>query len=198
MGLATPVEIAEPPPTSAEHGATAVITHRVAPQHQRAYDAWLSDIGAVCRAWPGHLDWQIVRPIPELTETYTVVIRFDTREHLQGWLESPERAAFIDRVRPMLLHDDRFYVRTGLDFWFTPEGAKAALPVRWKQFVVTWSAIYPLALAVPLAVVPLLRGLGLPQSRFTDTLCITGVVVFSMTYVVMPRYTRLVRKWLFA
>ncbi len=28
------------------------------------------------------------------------------------------------------------------------------MPVRWKQFLITWSAIYPLALGVPLMVVP--------------------------------------------
>ncbi len=39
-------------------------------------------------------------------------------------------------------------MRSGLDFWFTPEGAKAKLPTKWKQFLVTWSAIFPLVLAM--------------------------------------------------
>lgn len=151
----------------------------------------------MCRATPGHLDWHIVRPIPGLSETYTVIIRFDTVEHLQGWMNSEVRSQLIEKVRPLLAGDDDFFVRSGLDFWFTPQGARAKVPVRWKQFLVTWSAIFPLASCVPLAVIPLLRLLGLPPLPYFDTLVVSGVIVFLMVYLVMPRYTRLVQRWLF-
>ena len=56
-------------------GATAVITHRVREEHQAEYERWLEEIAPLCRAYPGHLDWHIVRPIRGLTGTYTVVIQ---------------------------------------------------------------------------------------------------------------------------
>jgi hypothetical protein len=143
------------------------------------------------------VDWQIVRPVPGITATYTVIVRFDTCEHLDGWMNSPERKRLIERVQPLLAKDDDFFVRSGLDFWFTPEGAGAKVPVRWKQFLVTWSAIYPLALGAPLVVAPVLRLLEIPQNRCIDTLCVTGTVVSLMVYVVMPRYTKIVQRWLF-
>ena len=77
-------------------------------------------------------------------------------------------------------------------------GARAKLPVRWKQYLLTWSAIYPLALAVPLVVAPALRLAGVPPGVPITTLAVTAVVVFLMVYVVMPRYTRLVQRWLFS
>lgn len=181
----------------AEQGATAVITHRVRDGQQGHYEGWLNEIGPLCRGSRGHLDWQIVRPIAGLTGTYTVIIRFDTREHLEEWMTSGERKRLIEKARPYLARDDDFFVRSGLDFWFTPEGAKARIPVRWKQFLVTWSAIYPLVLVVPLVVVPAAHLLGLPQNRYLETLFVTGSVVFFMVYVVMPRYTKLVQRWLF-
>jgi antibiotic biosynthesis monooxygenase (ABM) superfamily enzyme len=162
------------------------------------YEAWLAEIAPKCRAAPGHLDWHIVRPVPGLSETYTIIIRFDSTAHLRQWMESPLRARFIAQVRPLLLTGDDFFVHSGLDFWFTPGGAKAQVPVRWKQYLVTWSAIYPLVLAVSLAVTPLLRELGVPDERPLTTLIVTGVVALLMVYVVMPRYTRLVKRWLFA
>jgi len=180
-----------------EQGATVVITHRVRDGQQAAYDAWLNEIGPICRRSPGHVDWQIIRPVASLTATYTVIIRFDSREHLDAWMNSPERKQLIEKAKPLLATDDDFFVRSGLDFWFTPEGAAAKVPVRWKQFLVTWSAIYPLALGTPLIVVPLLRQLGIPANRYIDTLCVTGTVVSLMVYVVMPRYTRIIRRWLF-
>jgi uncharacterized protein len=178
-------------------GATAVITHRVHEDKHADYEAWLNEIAPLCKAWPGHLDWHIVRPIPGLTETYTVIIRFDTTENLQQWMDSETRASLIDKVRPLLVTGDDFFVSSGLDFWFTPGGAKAQVPVRWKQFLATWSVIYPLVLGVPLIIVPILRLLNLPDSHFLSTLAITGTVVFLMVYVVMPRYTRLIKRWLF-
>lgn len=183
---------------SSEGGATVVITHRVRDDQQVSYEAWLQQIEPICRSAPGHLDWQLIRPITGLTATYTVVIRFATHSHLQAWLHSPERRQLIDHVRPLLVTGDDFFIRSGLDFWFTPEGARARVPVLWKQALVTWSAIYPLQLGVPLLVLPLLRLVGLSPDRFLDTLAISAVITGSMVYLIMPNYTRLIQRWLFA
>lgn len=180
-----------------EPGATAVITHRVREGLQDRYERWLSDVGPVCRGYPGHLDLHIIHPIAALTATYTVIIRFDTVEHLHGWIYSQDRKRLIDKVRPLLAKEDDFFIRSGLDFWFIPEGARAKVPVRWKQFLITWSAIYPLVLGVPLVIIEASRRTGLPQNRYLITLLASGIIVFLMVYVIMPRYTRLVQRWLF-
>jgi uncharacterized protein len=183
---------------SNEPGATVVITHRVREGKGADYERWLDEIKPVGRASPGNLDWHIIRPVPGLTSTYTVIIRFDTRAHLREWMESPARSRLIEKVEPLLVSGDDFFISSGLDFWFTPEGAKAKVPARWRQYVVTWSAIYPLVLVVPLLVTPLLRLAGAPDSHYLTMLVVTGVIVFLMVYVVMPHYTRLLRRWLFA
>lgn len=181
-----------------DQGATVVITHRVLGDKHPEYERWLEEIAPLCKSAPGHLDWHIVRPISGVTETYTVVIRFDSTEHLRQWMESDKRAQLIEKVQPLLVTGDDFFISSGLDFWFTPAGAKAKLPVRWKQYLLTWSAIYPLALGVPFAVTPALKELGVSGNAPLATFIVTGVVVFLMVYVVMPRYTRLVQRWLFS
>ena len=181
-----------------DEGATVVITHRVREGQEAAYEEWLSEIGPVSRRSAGQLDWQIIRPVAGLTSTFTVIIRFDTREHLEAWMGSAERKRLIEKARPILEVDDDFRVRSGLEFWFAPEDAPSAIAMRWKQVLLSWSAIYPLVIVVPLAVRPAAAFVGLPANRYLDTLIVTGVVVFLMAYVVMPRYSRLVRRWLFA
>lgn len=183
-------------PEENEYGSTVVIHHRVRPGQQADYDHWLDEIAPLCKAAPGWLDWQIVRPIVGLTEGYSVIIRFDTHEHLRQWMASSERRHLIEQARPFLA-DDVYTIHSGLDFLFTPAGAGAKVPVRWKQFLVTWSAIYPLALGVPLVVLPGLRALHGSENRPFTTLFVTGSIVFLMVYVVMPRYTKMVRKWLY-
>jgi antibiotic biosynthesis monooxygenase (ABM) superfamily enzyme len=181
-----------------EQGATVVITHRVRDERIADYEHWLDEIAPLCRASPGHLDWHLVRPVPGLTTTYTYIIRFDTRAHLQAWMESPVRARLILKAQPLLVKGDDFFVSSGLDFWFTPAGARAQVPVRWKQGLATWSAIYPLVLIVPAIVTPVLRYLSLADHPLLTTLVVTGTVVFLMVYVVMPRYTALIKRWLFS
>lgn len=184
-------------PPAAIDGATVVITHRVRGDRHAEYERWLDEIAPLCRASPGHLDWHLVRPVPGVTETYTVIIRFDTTEHLKQWMESTERQRMIEKVRSIFVGADDFFISSGLDFWFTPAGARARVPVRWKQYLITWSAIYPLALGVPMFVVPALGGMGVSAHPALTTLAVTAVIVFLMVYVVMPRYTRLAQKWLF-
>lgn len=178
-------------------GATVVITHRVRDDKHGAYQQWLDEIGPIGRASTGNLDWHIIRPIPGLTSTYTIVIRFDTKAHLQEWMESPARKRLIKKVEPLLVSGDDFFISSGLDFWFTPEGAQAKVPARWRQALVTWSAIYPLVILVPLIVAPLLRLAGALSNHYLSIFVETGVIVFLMVYVVMPYYTRLLRRWLF-
>jgi uncharacterized protein len=178
-------------------GATVVITHKVRNDMQAEYANWLDEIAPQCKAFPGHLDWHIIRPIPGLSENFTVIIRFDTKAHLQAWMESPVRARLIEKATPWLAAGDNFYIGSGLDFWFTPGEAKAKIPRRWKQALVTWSAIYPLVLGVPLILLPMLHALGLAPNHYVDTALVTASVVALMVYMVMPRYTKLIHRWLF-
>ena len=179
-------------------GATVFITHRVRDGKHADYERWVNEIAPLCKASRGHLDWHIVRPITGLTGTYTVVIRFDTRAHLQEWMESPIRNHLIERIRPLFVGGDDFFIKSGLDFWFAPGGGKGKVPVRWKQYLVTWSAIYPLVLGVPPLVTPVLRQARRAEHPFLTTLVATGTVVFLMVYLVMPRYTKLIQRWLFS
>jgi antibiotic biosynthesis monooxygenase (ABM) superfamily enzyme len=178
-------------------GATVVVTHKVRNDKHAEYEEWMNEISPLCKAATGHLDWHVIRPIRGVTDTYTVIIRFDTKLNLKAWMESESRANLIDKALPYLVVGDDFVINSGLDFLFSPESEKVKPPIRWKQYLVTWSAIYPLALIAPLFTLPLLRRLGIPENHYLDALLVTGVVVFLMVYVVMPRYTSFIKKWLF-
>jgi uncharacterized protein len=181
-----------------EKTATVVISHHVKDDAKNNYEAWLKEIIPVSKGYPGHLGVGIVHPVPGATVTYTVIIRFDTRKNLLTWMQSEDRKKLIEKVQPYLIDDDQFFVRSGLDFWFTPEEAKAKLPTKWKQFLITWSAIFPLVLTISALVDWLSTSTQLSLNHELKVLSITFLVVFMMVYVVMPRYTKLVHQWLFS
>lgn len=184
--------------TADEQTATVVITHQVKEDSKNNYEAWLNEIIPVSKNYPGHLGVSIVHPVSGAMATYTVIIRFDTRKNLLTWMESDDRKKLIEKVKPCLVEDDKFFVRSGLDFWFTPEGAKAKLPTKWKQFLVTWSAIFPLVLAMSALIDWLTTSISITLNHPVKVLSLTFLVVLMMVYVVMPRYTKLVHKWLFS
>jgi len=180
-----------------KNGATAVISHHIVEGKYQAYENWLNEIGPICRNALGHIDWQIIRPIPGLTYLYTVIIRFDTIENLKRWMESSDGKHLVEKVRPLLEEDDNYDIKSGLDFLFTPENDKPKPPVRWKQFLATWSAIYPLSTIIPLVLIPILRILNVPSIRLIDSFFVSGVIVLLMVYLVMPYYTKWIKKWLY-
>lgn len=178
-------------------GATVVISHHIKKGKDQEYEKWLNEIGPLCRNAIGLIDWQIIRPIQGLTYLYTVIIRFDTIAHLKSWMESDDRKQLIEKISPLLAKDDHYYIQSGLDFLFTSHSETSKPPVRWKQFLVTWSAIFPLSILIPLLILPLLKNFGVPSIRLLDSLLISGIIVGLMVYVIMPNYTKWIKKWLY-
>jgi antibiotic biosynthesis monooxygenase (ABM) superfamily enzyme len=84
---------------------------------------------------------------------------------------------------------------TGLESWFTlPDRPGTPPPPPYKMAVLTWITIFPLITVVVLALDPLLDQLTLiPRLAVT-----TAATVPIMTWLVMPRMTRLFHRWLFA
>jgi len=172
----------------------SVIRHQVRPGQEAAYEAWTREVVPIAQRFPGHRGVAVIRP-PEGTRIYTVVLHFDSQEHLRRWLESETRQELLTRIEPDLEHPGEIEIRQGLEFWLTPPGQARARP--FKQFLITLSVIYPLTVLVPFAFGPILRAAPfldiLPMRAFLVAVAIVGL----MTYVIMPPYTRLAAKWLY-
>jgi antibiotic biosynthesis monooxygenase (ABM) superfamily enzyme len=83
---------------------------------------------------------------------------------------------------------------TGLESWFTlPDQPGLAPPPPYKMALLTWITIFPLITAIVEITGPRLQGLPL-AARLGIT---TALTVPLMTWVVMPRVTRLLRGWLY-
>ncbi|WP_343521969.1 antibiotic biosynthesis monooxygenase [Pedobacter sp.] len=178
-------------------GASVVITHHIIKGKQAEYEKWLDEIMPIAKNAEGFIDWQVVRPIPDLTFVYTVIIRFDTIGHLRSWMESDARRKLIEKAEALFTKKDNYEIKSGLDFLFYGENKGVKTPVRWKQYLATWSVIFPLSLVMQTVLLPFLRKLNIPANRYFDTLVSTGCLVFLVIFIVMPNYTKLIKKWLF-
>jgi antibiotic biosynthesis monooxygenase (ABM) superfamily enzyme len=182
------------PPRGSHGPVTTTVTRRVKPGHEPFYDQFLAGINAAASRFPGHLGVEVFRPQTATAGEYRIVYRFDTGEHLRAWLDSDERAAWLERAEPHVMGPMRSRFVTGLETWFTlPDRPGAPPPPPYKMALLTWLTIFPLITLVVIALDPLLEKLDLvPRLAVT-----TAVTVPIMTWLVMPRITRLLRGWLY-
>lgn len=174
---------------------TTVIRQRPRPDTVARYEDWLIEITAAAQKFAGHRGVNVIRP-SKPGDAYTIVLHFDTIANLRGWLDSEVRLRLIDKIKPFLGAQEHIDIKTGLEFWFTPPpGAAHAKP--YKQFLVTLSAIFPLTIIVPWLLRPLFVAVPVLALPGISHLLVAAAIVALMTYVIMPRYTRLVSGWLY-
>jgi len=175
---------------------TAVIEHEIKPGKEAEFETWLQKITTAAQGFPGHRGVNLIRP-PAGSHTYTVVLRFDTLQHLQAWLSSDNRRRLVQEIEPLHARGEHVEIKTGLEFWFTPPTPTQPQAKAYKQFLLTLSVIYPLTLIVPWALQPLFQAMPVLGLAATSNLLIGAIIVGLMTYVIMPHYTRLMSKWLY-
>ena len=181
-------------PASSE--VVSVIRQEVSPGGEPHYEAWINEIVPVAETFPGHRGVTIIRP-SEGSRTYTVVLRFDALEHLQAWLSSAERQRLLEAIEPHLARTAVPEIRTGMEFLLTPPTLARPAPRPFRQFLLVLSVIYPLTLVVPPLLQPVYARVPFLDFRATQALVAAVVIVGAMTYVIMPRYTRIVAGWLY-
>jgi uncharacterized protein len=190
-GEARANDSAAEPPAGGDRPVTTIVTRRVKAGHEASYEQFVEGIIAAASKYPGHLGVEVFRPQSATAGEYRIVYRFDNAEHLRVWLESDEHAAWLERAEPHAIDPMRTRFVTGLESWFTlPD--RPGTPPPYKMALLTWLTIFPLITGIVAATGPLFEGLPVVL-RLGVT---TAVAVPVMTWVVMPRATRLLRGWL--
>ncbi|NMM28934.1 MAG: antibiotic biosynthesis monooxygenase [Glaciimonas sp.] len=177
--------------------ATLVVQHDVQVTAKNRYEEWLKDIALEAQNFPGHMGVNIIRPHGTST-MYTIVLRFESTDRLESWLQSDIRKRFIEEIRPALANEEKLEMETGLEYWFTPPEMKQLHAKPFKQFLITLSAIFPLTIVVPWLWKPVFTLVPLLGQPIISNFVLAVVIVYLMVYVIMARYTRLVAKWLFS
>lgn len=170
---------------------TIVVRHLVKQGREAAFEEWLRGITAAMLQFEGQEGYSVVRPSGKMQPEYLVFFRFDSFENLEKWESSAERRAWLDRLESFSSREPVRERHTGLEVWFSPPSG-LSLP-RWKMVIVTLLAIYPLISLVQLLLVPVLPDLPV----LVRTLITSTLLVFLMTYVVMPVMTQLFSSWLY-
>lgn len=194
LRTATLDEIAARSPANTET-VTAVIQQAVRRDAVEAYEVWLRKVVPIAARFPGHRGVNVIHPAAGGLH-YTITIHFDSIEHAQDWFMSAARRQLVEEVTPLLETAETVETRSGLEFWFHPHPGQPPAK-RYKQYLVTLSVIYPLTMLVPSGFGWLLGASPVLSNYWISHLLTAATVVALMVYLIMPRYTRLLAKWLY-
>jgi len=173
---------------------TGLVSRRVKRGREQEFEEWLSGILAAANDAPGYLGSEVLRPGDgEDDDEYKIIFRFDHASNLHAWENSEERQHWRRQAEP-LVHEEKYHVLTGLETWFTlPSKTGEPAPPRYKMAVVTWLGVFPIVMIIFSLFGHWLNLLP----TLVRTLVFTAVMVTLMTYVIMPRMTRLFSFWLY-
>jgi len=139
---------------------TEIITVSVKPGMEEAYRAWVERIRQMEARFPGYQGLQLQPPIPGLQDDWVSLLRFDTSEHLNAWLESDARRAALQEVEPFIDQREQ-QVATAFSGWFTFGDVPGQVPPNWKQAMIVMLTLFPVVMLELLYLSPLLQSLNL-------------------------------------
>lgn len=170
---------------------TIAVSRRVAPGREADFAEWARRIAGEAERFPGHLGSGYIRPAEPGGE-HTLIYRFDSQAHFDGWQDSPERARLVEDSRSFIGGEPRVDITTGLEYWFHDPAGPSGNPPVWKQAALTWLGLYPVVLAIGYTLGVLIAPWPLPARAVLTS----GASVLMMTWIVMPMVTRAFRDWL--
>jgi len=181
---------ASPPDTL----VTAVVTHRVPPEHVGEFLSWQERLRLAESKFPGFRGSEIFRPIEGVQDDWTALYRYNSAAELDRWLTSAERRQLLDEGKRF----SDFQLRTidnsfGSWFTFDEDGGQARAPSDLKTVIAVWVGLYPTVMLLVLVMAPVKLPVWL-GGMFSNL-----ISSFVMTFVTMPFYVNpLLKRWLYA
>jgi uncharacterized protein len=175
---------------------TIIFRRRVCSGREPDYERWLGALQEASRSAPGYLGVETIRPGDGASvREYVSIVRFASYEHLRAWEDSRTRENWLERLPPGVVDGEAEIKRLdGLEFWFQGAGHPGALAPSPHKMVLL---IIPIVIAIVSAMRPVLRAILGDVHPFIGLLISATVQVSLLTYVIMPRVTRLFSRWLF-
>ncbi len=168
---------------------TAVASFRIKPGQAYRYAEFNQRLITALATFPGFLRSEVFEPVDGVQDETVVVFSFDTRRHLDGWLESDARRRLLADIDPYIDGERTINVVGGFAGWFGADGGKVK---KWKQATAVLLTLFPTALLLTR-----IRMWLLPDVHWTVGVLFGNVIgITLLTWVLMPTATKVLAGWL--
>ena len=171
---------------------TVTFMRHVKPGRERDYEKALARLHEQVHGTPGYLGVNVVHEPG--THDYASIVRFDSLASLHAFERSGVRETWEnDMLQGIVVGPAEQHQAEGVEFWFTAPTHPARVPSPNKMALVLVVVVWCIATPFGLYVAPRLADVPVPLR----ILLAAAFQVCLMTYLVMPRVTRLLAPWLF-
>jgi antibiotic biosynthesis monooxygenase (ABM) superfamily enzyme len=171
--------------------ASSVFAYRIRPEREADFQEWRRRILEEVRTYDGFLGTESFDTLDSSNPEFVVVVRFDNRANLDAWLAADIRKTFMKEVRSYVDHYSLRRISSGFEGWFDTSENKNP-PASWRQAMVILTALFPVIMTLRQLLLPVFAVLPMPAAF----LVLLTVDIAVLTYVVMPRFSRLMNFWL--
>ena len=167
------------------------ITRRVKPGKENEFEQALRVFARESLHIPGTTGVHLIGPTPGSTTCeYGILRSFESQTACEAFYQSPLFQQWEQQVVDLVDGDASLRRLTGLEAFFRDSGA--SLPPRWKMAVATWLGVFPTVLLWSALLPRALVGLH----HILVTAIVSGFVVVTLTWGVMPALTKVLHSWL--
>jgi antibiotic biosynthesis monooxygenase (ABM) superfamily enzyme len=157
---------------------------------EEPFRRWAEQFVAQASHAPGHEGGSV---LAGSGGSHVILLRFASTAALEAWHRSAEYESLMRAADSVSTAGNESQIQSGLETWFTLPGRPTPVmpPPRWKMALVTWSALLPMVIALAYILAPL----RLPF--LFNAAVSTAIPVVMLTWVIMPRLTKALYRWLY-
>ncbi len=192
--LAEDIKVVKPSDSLAKENVTEVFVTKVSPKMREAYSAWATKVQRIESTFPGYQGVYVQAPPPSDPHGgWITMLRFDTPEHLNNWLQSKERKQILKEAESMVEELQSHQVVSPFAGWFANfANTVGEAPPVWKQTMLVLLVLFPIVMLEMKFLVPLIKNLNPSVGTFIGNAISVSLVSWPM----MGLAIRLLGWWL--
>jgi hypothetical protein len=170
---------------------TAVIMTTVTPGQEQEFERRHPRVKERQSTYPGFLGCEVQPPTGTFQQEWVTLLRFDSNEHLDNWLESDERRQLLREADEIIDRSSERRVRTSFEGWFK-FGADHRPPPSWKQSAIVLLVLFPVVMLEITFLNPILAWMNVSPATFIANVISVG----ALTWPLIPLASRAMGWWL--
>jgi hypothetical protein len=174
---------------------TEVIFSKVKHGMGDRYRDWASRIQAAQAKYPGYRGMYLQPPVGGNEGHWTSILRYDSAEHLEAWMNAPERKELLTETKDFIESEELMRLATAFPGWVPIDPMTGEGPPNWKAAMLVLLGLFPIVMLETKFLSPILAGWNIHASL---GMFISNVISVGLTsFLTMPWFVSSFGWWLF-
>lgn len=174
---------------------TEVIFSKVKRGMGDRYRDWAARIQAAQAKYPGYRGMYLQPPAGGKEGHWTSILRYDSAEHLEAWMNAPERKVLLKETKEFIESEELMRLATAFPGWVPLDPMTGEGPPNWKAAMLVLLGLFPIVMLEMKFLSPVLAASGLHASP--GTFVGNAISVALTSFFTMPWCVRWFGWWLF-